>query len=275
MRRSDSASPDPAAITSTTCAAPVATTASRRSAATFTASGWSNCRRNCGRPVSSSASIEGARSAARLHAHAAPAARRRRGCCRWRRWSSSLTASASRSSSSRPALSAFAEGDWSRRLPVDDTHVARDEVGRARRRVQPHGRPAAPAAGAPRLPDADGQLAVAGAQDRARAEELADADPTHGRGDARRASRGRSRVHGSGRADRGERNRLARAARARVFRVCERAAEWCSKPSMSTRWSPSASRCCGASTPTRTFSCGSIRRGPRVPTPPPISSRAS
>ena len=97
-----------------------------------------------------------------------------------------------------------------------------------RRRVQPHGGSARGESRAARLPGARGQLAIAGAQDRARAEELADADPADGGGDAGAAhgprGKRRARVHGPGRADRGQRDRIARTAGEGILRVRERAA---------------------------------------------------
>ena len=84
------------------------------------------------------------------------------------------------------ALTDFAGGDWSRRLETGGKPGVppRDEVDPGRRCVQPHGGSTRGEPRAARAPDTHGELAVAGAQDRARAEEFADADPADRGGDA-------------------------------------------------------------------------------------------
>ena len=167
----------------------------------------------------------GPRPPARVHAHAAPAARRGvarvAGAARLHRASDQPADPAAhrrRSPTSPPATGRGACRSIARH------RRARDEVGRAVDAFNRHGRSAAAEPRAARAPDADGELAVARAQDRARGEELADADSPDGRRNAGAAAAGRSRLHGSGRPDRRQRDRLARAARARVLGVRQRAA---------------------------------------------------
>ena len=143
----------------------------------------------------------GPRPPARLHAHAAPAARRGvarlAGAARLHRPSDQPADSAAdrrRSPTSPPATGRGAL-DTGRR----SGHAAARRSRARRRRVQPHGRSAAAEPRAARPSHADGQLAVARAQDRARAEELADADSPHRRGDAGAAAARRSRLPRSGR----------------------------------------------------------------------------
>ncbi len=85
--------------------------------------------------------------------------------------------------------------------------------------LQHDGRPAAAEPRAPGLPDAGGELADAGAQDGARAEELADADSADGRGDCRAAVVGRPGVLRARRRDRGGRGDEPRAPGPRVLGV--------------------------------------------------------
>ena len=122
-------------------------------------------------------------------------------------WLVSLAPLALHRAPDQPADSAAHRGPHRlcrRRLVATARHGPRAGEPRARRsrarrrRVQPHGRSAAAEPRAARVSHADGELAVAGAQDRARAEELADADSTDGRGDAGAAA-GRPRLHRSGR----------------------------------------------------------------------------
>ncbi len=77
------------------------------------------------------------------------------------------------------ALTEFAGGDWSRRLETGKSprRPATRRGGPGHRRLQPYGGSTGGEPRAAGASDAHGQLAVAGAQDRARAEELAHADP--------------------------------------------------------------------------------------------------
>ena len=109
--------------------------------------------------------------------------------------------------------------------------------------VQRHGRTVATQPRAARLPDPDVELAVAGAEDRARAEELADADSPDRRGDAGAAAAVRSRLHGPGRTDRRERDRDAGAARPRLLGVRQRAARESGSVRPQRRSSPNGCRC--------------------------------
>ena len=103
----------------TTCgdatAAGGAGAASRPSAAICAASGWSSSRPSCGRRAQLVESIEGARPPARVHAHAAPPARRGlarlAGAARLHRASDQPADPAAHG-----GLTDFAAGDWSRRL---------------------------------------------------------------------------------------------------------------------------------------------------------------
>ena len=118
-----------------------------------------------------------------------------------------------------------------------------DEIGRAIQAFNDMAGQLQERTGPAGLPDAAGELADAGAQDGARGEELADADPADRGRDGGAQHRRRERafleqaaqivvdeIEGAG------------AARARVFGIRRRAAAVRRGRSMSTRWSKSASR---------------------------------
>jgi len=101
------------------------------------------------------------------------------------------------------ALTDYAGGNWSRRLATGSApgDPPRDEVGRAIDAFN-HMADQLEEPRSSRAPDTNGQLAVAGAQDGSRVEELADANPAYGRRNAGSPRRRRPRVHGSRGADR-------------------------------------------------------------------------
>ena len=118
-----------------------------------------------------------------------------------------------------------------------------------RRRLQPHGGSTRGEPRAARAPDAHGELAVAGAQDRARAEELADADPADGRGDAGAAA-GRSSARSWTRPSRSSSARSSRSSAACGPSPSSRASRRCiPRISTSTPSSPSGWRCCARCIP--------------------------
>ena len=219
--------------------------ASRSTAATWAASAWSSCRRRFARRGGLVSAID-ARDLRRgftltllvllgaawlvsllplvLHRPprqpADPAAHR--GADRFRRWRLVATAGDGR----QPAL-------------------AQRRSGAGRRRVQPHGRSARGEPRAARAPDADGELAVAGAQDRARAEELADADPPDRRGDAGAAAAGHRARASWTRPSRSSSAKSSRSSGGCGRSPSSRASRRCiPRRSTSTRSSPSAWRCC-------------------------------
>ena len=170
-------------------------------------------------------SIDTQGSAARIHADAAPAPR-----CGMGAVAAAAGAHRAPRQPADPAAHRSAQRFRRGRLVAaagDGSAAGRSSAGRSgarRPRVQRHG---GSTRGEPRTsgaPDANGELAVAGAEDRARTEELADADPAHGRGNAGATAALGAGVHGPGGPDRGQRNRVARAPRPGVLRVRERAA---------------------------------------------------
>ena len=213
--------------------------------ATWTASAWGRSRARSPRRARGPAISGSATSPAGSRSRSSSRAR-----CVWlivARASSSTcrSGSAGRSSSSRPGLGQLAAGRF-------DTRVEAERAGRDRRRhrrVQPDGGPAAAEPRPPRLPDAGGELAAAGAQDGARAEELADADPPDGRGDRGAPVVGRPRVLRARGGDRRGRGDEPRAARPRVLGVRRRARGAPVARSISTRSCASAWTCCAPRIP--------------------------
>ena len=149
---------------------------------------------------------------------------------------------------------------------------ARADAPRRRNRprhpgVQPHGRPAAGEHRAAGLPDAAGQLADAGAQDGARGEELADADPADRGRDAGAHDEARPRLHGAGRADRGGRDGDAWSGASARSRSSPPSRRCSPRRSTSTRCCRSASRSSKRRIPEVTYDCRLARRAPPVRAP--------
>ena len=161
-----------------------------------------------------------ARSAARFYLRIRPAGGFGLAGSRWRCWCTWRTASAGRSRNSPRRLAGWRRATWTRawRYGRDDEigragHAFNDMAARLKESTEPPG-----------LSHPDGKLADAGAQDGARGEELAHPHPPHRGRDAGAPRRGRPRLHGAGRADRGGGGGEPGAAHPRVFAVRRRAA---------------------------------------------------